>query len=88
MANAARGVLRGVTITLDAPVPPLDGQRVRLVIEPETESHVSGDLSPAERAALLREWATQGPQGPIDDVRTFRTAVIERGGMSQSPLNS
>ncbi|MGD0679850.1 MAG: hypothetical protein ABSC94_31085 [Polyangiaceae bacterium] len=68
MTNAARGVLRGVTITLDAPVPPLDGQRVRLVIEPETQSHVSRDLSPAEHAVLLREWATHGPRGPIDDV--------------------
>ncbi len=71
MANAARGVLRGVTITLDAPVPPLEGLRVRLVIEPETESHENGDLSPAEHAVLLREWATRGPQGPIDDDEDF-----------------
>jgi hypothetical protein len=68
MANAARGVLHGATITLDAPVPPLDGQRVRVVIEPETEHH---DLTPAENAALLREWAKHGPQGPIDDDEDF-----------------
>jgi hypothetical protein len=71
MANAARGVLNGATITLDAPVPPLDGQRVRVVIEPETENH---DLTPAENAALLREWAKHGPQGPIDDDEDFPEA--------------
>ena len=33
MANAAStGVLHGNTITLDAPVPPLEGQRVRVLI--------------------------------------------------------
>jgi hypothetical protein len=68
MANAVTGVLHGATITLDAPVPPLDGQRVRVVIEPETESR---ELSAEENAALLREWAKHGPQGPIDDDEDF-----------------
>jgi hypothetical protein len=64
MANAATGVLHGATITLDAPVPPLDGQRVRVVIEPEAERR---ELSHAENLDLLREWATRGPQGPLDE---------------------
>jgi len=64
MTNAVSGVLHGATITLDAPGPPLDGRRVRVVIEPESETR---DLPPAENAALLREWAERGPQGPIDD---------------------
>ena len=36
MADAAlTGVLHGNTITLDSPVPPLDGRRVRVIIAPE-----------------------------------------------------
>jgi len=39
MAEAAvTGLLKGTTITLDAPVPPLDGQRVRVVISSADES--------------------------------------------------
>ena len=68
MTNAARGVLHGATITLDTPVPPLDWQPVRVVIEPEIEDR---ELSPEENAGLLREWAKRGPQGPIDDDDDF-----------------
>jgi hypothetical protein len=63
MGNAVTGVLHGATITLDAPLPPLDGRRVRVIIEPVEER----ELSAAENAALLREWAARGPQGPIED---------------------
>jgi hypothetical protein len=63
MGNAVTGVLHGATITLDAPLPPLDGRRVRVIIEPVDER----ELSAAENAALLREWAARGPQGPIED---------------------
>lgn len=39
MAEAAvTGLLKGTTITLDALVPPLDGQRVRVVISSADES--------------------------------------------------
>jgi hypothetical protein len=31
----------------------------------------SRELSPAENAALLQEWAKRGPQGPIDDDEDF-----------------
>ena len=68
MANAVGGVLHGATITLDAPVPPLDGQRVRVVIEAEIEDR---ELSPEENAGLLREWAKHGPQGPLADDDDF-----------------
>jgi hypothetical protein len=68
MANAVTGVLHGATITLDAPVPPLDGQRVRIVIEAEIEDR---ELSAEENAGLLREWAKRGPQGPLADDEDF-----------------
>jgi hypothetical protein len=67
MANhvptSVTGILRGTTITLEKSVPPLDGHRVRVIIELADEEV---DLSPAENAALLREWAAHGPQGPIE----------------------
>lgn len=68
MANAVTGVLHGATITLDAPVPPLDGQRVRVVIEAEIEDR---ELSAEENAGLLQEWAKRGPQGPLADDEDF-----------------
>ena len=67
--NAVTGVLHGTTITLDAPVPPLDGHRVRVIVEPAGDEELA--LSATENAALLREWATQGPQGPIEDGDDF-----------------
>ena len=63
MANTVTGLLQGTTITLDAPVPPLDGQRVRVIVEPATEE-VS--LPAAENAKLWAEWIARGPQGPIE----------------------
>jgi len=65
MADAAvTGVLRGNTITLDAPVPPLEGRRVRVIIAPED---VEVSLSNKEQAHLWDEWSRQGPQGPLED---------------------
>ncbi len=73
MTNALTGFLHGTTITLDAPVPTLDGRRVRVVVEPVAVEQVAEDreLSPAENTALLREWALRGPQGPIDEDDDF-----------------
>jgi len=68
--NSITGVLRGTTITLDAPVPPLDGHRVRVIVEAD-EAEV--ELQAAENVALLREWAARGPQGPIEDSDDFPT---------------
>lgn len=74
MTDAVRGVLHGATITLDAPIPPLEGRRVRVVIEPENDSDKDRELSPAENATLLRAWAQRGPQGPIDGDEDFPEA--------------
>jgi hypothetical protein len=65
MADAAvTGLLQGKTITLDAPVPPLDGQRVHVIITPANEA---AELSREEQARLWEEWVRRGPQGPIED---------------------
>jgi hypothetical protein len=65
MADAAvTGVLRGNTITLDAPVPPLEGRRVRVIIAPED---IELALPTDEQARLWDEWVRQGPQGPLED---------------------
>jgi len=65
MASAAvTGILHGNTITLDGPVPPLDGQRVRIVIALMDEEV---ELAPGEQTKAWKEWITGGPQGPIED---------------------
>lgn len=65
MAEAAvTGLLQGTTITLDAPVPPLDGQRVHVVISSADETST---LSREDQVRLWDEWARKGPQGPIED---------------------
>ncbi len=61
---AATGVLHGNTITLDAPVPPLDGQRVRITIALDDQDLA---LAVDDQARLWDEWARRGPQGPIED---------------------
>jgi hypothetical protein len=63
MASALTGVLRGTTITLDAPVPPLDGHRVRVMVESADDEM---ELSAEDNARMLREWADHGPQGPLE----------------------
>jgi hypothetical protein len=65
MNASLKGYLQGKTITLDDPVPPLEGRRVRVVIEPVDESTI--ELGPREQAALWRDWSRSGPQGPIED---------------------
>jgi hypothetical protein len=65
MANAAStGVLHGNTITLDAPVPPLEGQRVRVLIALADDDL---QLRPEQQAEAWRQWTATGPQGPIED---------------------
>ena len=65
MASAAvTGILHGNTITLDGPVPPLEGQRVRIVIALMDEEV---ELAPGEQSKAWKEWITGGPQGPIED---------------------
>lgn len=63
ISAAATGVLHGNTITLDAPVPPLEGQRVRVLIA-LAESELQ--LRPEQQAEAWEQWAKSGPQGPIE----------------------
>jgi len=61
------GTLKGDTITLDHPgeqTPP-EGQRVRVTIEPVSESEQ--ELPAEEHARLWRDWVENGPQGPIEE---------------------
>lgn len=64
-ALTATGLLRGSTIELDSPVPPLDGRRVRVLLESvdSTETELSSEC----QAQLWRDWASSGPQGPLDE---------------------
>jgi hypothetical protein len=63
MTVSVLGVLKGNTITLDAPIPSLDGQRVTVIITPADEETT---LSAEESARLWDEWVKHGPQGPIE----------------------
>jgi hypothetical protein len=52
----AQGTLHGSTIELDAPVPVLEGRRVRLVLEPasETEPATVGTVRFGSAASVVR----------------------------------
>jgi hypothetical protein len=63
-AAALTGLLHGNTITLETTVPPLEGQRVHVLIEPFEETL---ELSAREQVELWQEWSEHGPQGPISD---------------------
>ena len=49
---------------MDGPVPPLEGQRVRIVIALMDEEV---DLAPGEQAKAWKQWIAGGPQGPIEE---------------------
>lgn len=63
MSAALTGRVHGTFIELDAPVPDLEGQRVRVVVEAVNE--------PIIDANVLRDawdsWLTKGPDGPLTD---------------------
>ncbi len=65
MAAALTGRVRGNVITLDEPLPPLEGRRVRVSVEPLSDE--TRRLSDSEKAELWRIWVDCGPQGPIED---------------------
>lgn len=65
MADALTGLLHGNTITLDSAVPPLEGRRVRVTVEPLDEADVA--LSRERQQELWQEWVARGPHGPIED---------------------
>jgi hypothetical protein len=64
MHAAVTGVVRGSTVALDEPVPPLEGQRVRVTLELLPSDEL--ELSAQEQSRILREWAERGPRGPLD----------------------
>jgi hypothetical protein len=64
MTAALKGQLKGNTITLERTVPPLEGKRVHVLIEPVEEEI---ELSAHQQAELWQEWVNRGPQGPISD---------------------
>ena len=77
MADAAvTGLLQGKTITLDAPVPPLDGQRVHVIITPANEA---AELSREEQARLWEEWVRRGTARTHRGRRRAGIPVINRG---------
>jgi hypothetical protein len=61
MTAALKGLLHGNTITLETAIPPLEGQRVHVLIEPVEEKV----LSAREQEEIWQQWAERGPQGPI-----------------------
>jgi hypothetical protein len=64
MVTEVTGVVHGSTITLDTPVPPLEGRRVRVVLQPVDTADLV--LSDQEQDRLWHEWVDAGPQGPIE----------------------
>jgi hypothetical protein len=88
MANARTGSLHGTTITLDAPVPALDGHRVRVVVEDDERAispHPPQFVSAADVARSLIE--TFGPwEGESEGELRARLAAARReGGRRQVP---
>ena len=65
MTEALIGRLEGKTITLEEAVPPLEGRRVRVLLEAVDDSEVK--LSDNEQEELWKAWTEHGPQGPIDE---------------------
>lgn len=62
--RALHGRLSGNTILLDDEVELLDGQTVRVTIEPLPSPETR--LSAEHQAQLWQEWIAHGPQGPIE----------------------
>lgn len=63
MAAPLQGLVHGNTVVLDEAVPPLDGKRVLVVLEPVDEQA----LTPAQKVDAWRAWVATGAQGPIED---------------------
>jgi hypothetical protein len=63
MAVPLTGVVHGNTVVLDQALPPLEGHRVRVVLEDIDQ--MERVLSDQEQRALWAEWEHRGEQGPI-----------------------
>ena len=77
MTKMATGKLEGNVVTLDHAVPPLEGQRVRVVLEPLADSEL--ELSADEQTRLWEAWVDHGPQGPIEDEGEPASCAAGRG---------
>ena len=63
MMTTKTGLLRGATIELESAVPEMDGQRVRVVLEPIEEQ----PLSTQQQREFWGAWVERGPEDPIED---------------------
>ena len=63
------GIVHGNIVTLDRSVPPLEGKRVRVQLEPIASADIQ--LTAEEQQRLLQEWAERGPQGPLEGNDTW-----------------
>ena len=63
------GTVHGTTVVLDQPVPPLEGHRVRVVLEPLDDADLA--LSADQQRRLWAEWVERGEQGALDDDADF-----------------
>ena len=62
MTTTKTGLLRGATIELESAVPEMDGQHVRVLLEPVEEQRFSAQ----QQREFWRTWVERGPQGPIE----------------------
>jgi hypothetical protein len=65
MAAPLKGLVQGKTVVLDESVPPLDGKRVLVVLEPVDEEAPA--LDGTQNVEAWNAWVAGGPQGPIED---------------------
>ena len=56
MMTTKTGLLRGATIELESPVPEMDGQRVRVVLEPVEEQRLSAQTTARVLADMGQAW--------------------------------
>ena len=65
MSATETGILRGNTIELEHAIREMEGQRVRVVLEPFDELR----LSTQQQRDLWQAWIERDPKGPIEDDR-------------------
>jgi hypothetical protein len=65
VGSPLKGLVKGNTVVLDESVPPLEGKRVLVVLEPAEEPEANVD--PQQNREAWNAWAASGPQGPIED---------------------
>jgi hypothetical protein len=89
MANARTGTLHGTTITLDAPVPALDGHRVRVLVEdderPTSQRPSPGFVSAADVVRSLIEKLGPWEGESEEELRSRLAAARREGGRRQVP---